>query len=1012
MRFVIDIESSDLLQKGLDYTVMPYKLRPDYRIYCIVIRHVDSPAIKTLVGAEITKENLQHVLRKCTELIGHNIVSFDLPVLKLAGLLDYDIAFPGKQTTLFGKPVEITDTLLWSKLLNADRFGGHSLEAWGKRLGNYKGDFKDFSKFTQEMLDYCIQDTAVNVDIFKALEVEQGDHDWSVPYSMEVKLSDLTLKQELFGFSFDSELAKRNLEELTKTMQEIAVKVDPLLPAKQMPKTEASFYVAPKIRFKKDGSISAVFQKFLDKLGAKLSEDRKIIHYEGKEFPVTYDGPLKSEVAATIEDIDVVKSYLLSLGWKPVEVKERDITKNLDKTVKKPPEVLEAIERYIKQTEGSLFKKLRHDHLEIEDGQLRSHLMKMFNETKPQTKYGKMQAQKPIFLPTTPKLTVGVEKEICPNLIELGEKAEFVKDVVQYYTYRHRKNSIAGGVLDEDGEPITGFISAVREDGRIPTPADTLGANTGRYRHKLVCNVPRVTSLYGENMRALFGSGKDLYQLGFDFASLEARIMGHYVIPYKDGEALAEALVAEKPNDIHCYREDTEILTESGWKLFGELCGVEKVAQYNKGRIEFVIPDGIVWQKYKGKMYNDPTTFFSVTPNHRLYYESYTAANRGKEKGRICLAEKFSPSSDKRYILGGVVTNPEHTELRDEEIQLLAAIQADGCLNKDNSGIEFSFVKERKITRLKGILTALGVSYGLGSHFRKGRAEVKIRIPSSELAVKLRGYLEKDKSPKNILLNLSARQLEIFVDEIVHWDGTLTNKNDVVLDTTSKSTVDFVQTACSLIGRKCIVSEYDRKTSFGDCYMYRAYISKKSTPNNFAANKKLVVEEYEGYIGCVSVQSGLVLTRRKGVIVVSGNTLNAKKLGIDRSAAKSFSYAAIYGAQPKKLAKMLGISEEEGKRLFNEYWEAVPALKELKQSVEKEWEQTGKKHIKGLDGRLLKTRSKHSLINVLFQSGGAIAAKWSSVLIAEYLADRNLLGNPFEHTKEDAKVWFMIAYHK
>lgn len=691
MRFVIDIESSNLLQKGLDYTSMPYKLKPDYTVYCIVIRHVDSSAVKTLVGDEITKENLQHALRKCTELIGHNIVSFDLPVLSLLGLLDYKIGFPGKQTTLFGKQVKITDTLLLSKLLNADRFGGHSLEAWGKRLGNYKGDFKDFSKFTQEMLDYCIQDTAVNVDIFKALEGEQGGHDWTVPYSMEVKLADLTLKQELFGFSFDSDLAKNNIEELTKTMQDIAVKVDPILPPKQMPKTEAAYYIPPKIKFKKDGTVSAVFQKFLDKLGASLSEDRKFILYEGKEFPVTYEEPLKSETSATIEDIDVVKSYLLSLGWKPVEVKERDITKNLDKTVKKPPEVLEAIERYIKQTEGSLFKKLRHDHLEIEEGQLRAYLMKVFNETKPQTKYGKMQAQKPIFLPTTPKLTVGVEKEICPNLIELGEKAEFVKDVVHYYTYRHRKNSIAGGVLDEDGEPITGFISAVREDGRIPTPADTLGANTGRYRHKLVCNVPRVSSLYGEPMRALFGSGKGLYQLGFDFASLEARIMGHYVIPYKDGTSLAEALVAEKPNDIH--------------------------------------------------------------------------------------------------------------------------------------------------------------------------------------------------------------------------------------------------------------------------------------------------------------------------------SINARKLGIDRSAAKGFSYAAIYGAQPKKLAKMLGITEEEGKRLFNEYWDAVPALKELKQSVEKEWEQTGKKHIKGLDGRLLKTRSKHSLINVLFQSGGAIAAKWSSVLIAEYLAERNLLGNPFEHTKEDAKVWFMIAYH-
>lgn len=691
MRFVIDIESTDLLQNGLDYTEMPYKLKDDYKIHCVVVRHVDSGAVKTLVGAEITKENLQYTLRKCTELIGHNIVCFDLPVLQAYGVLDYDIAFPKKQTTLFGKPCKITDTLLLSKLLNADRFGGHSLDAWGRRLGNHKQDFNDWSKFSQEMLDYCIQDTAVNVSVFHKLVEEQGNHDWSIPYSMEVKLAGLTLKQELFGFSFDSELAKNCLNDLSDKMQEIAVKVDPLLPKKKMPKSQSNAYVMPKIKFKKSGEISAVFEKFLHKTGAILSEDKKTVFFNNKEFSITTEEPLLDEDDATVEDIDVVKSYLLSLGWKPSEVKERDITKNQNKTIKKPGEIVEAIERYIKQTESSLFKELRLECMGIQENQLRTHLMKLAMETRPQIKYNKMQAQKPIFLPTTPKLTVGVEKEICPNLVALGEQAEFVKEVVKYYTYRHRKNSIAGGALDEDGEPITGFLSAVREDGRIPTPADTLGANTGRYRHKLVCNIPRVTSLYGEPMRNLFGCGSGLYQLGFDFASLEARIMGAYVMPYKDGAALAEALVAEKPNDIH--------------------------------------------------------------------------------------------------------------------------------------------------------------------------------------------------------------------------------------------------------------------------------------------------------------------------------SINARKLGIDRSAAKSFSYAAIYGAQPKKLAKMLGISEEEGKRLFNEYWEAVPALKELKQAVEKEWESGGKKHIAGLDGRLLNTRSKHSLINVLFQSGGAISAKWSSVLIAEYLDELGLLGNPFLHTKTDTKVWFLIAYH-
>lgn len=694
MDFVIDIEANMLLQDALDYSELPYKLKEDFKIWCVVVRHVQTGMTKYLLQENLSKDNLRHLLRKCTHLIGHNIVQYDLPILQLYGILDYEIKYPGSDSvaTLFGRNVHVTDTLLLSKLLNADRFGGHSLDAWGKRLGNYKGDFKDFSQFSQKMLDYCIQDTSVNVDIYLELLKEKGEHDWSVPYSMEIKLYDLGLKRELFGFSFDRELAEANLRELETLMSKIAEKVNPLLPEKKMTKGAVKEYIMPKIKFKKDGSISAVFQKFLDKHNAIYCSEDNSVEYQGKHFEVNSELPLKTTETATIEDIDTVKSYLISLGWVPSEIKERDLTKNTDKSVKKVPEIQEAIDRYIKQTEESVFKQLRLDFFEVETIEELAKLLKdRLDETKPQMKWGKVQPQRPIFVPTTPKLTVGVEKELCPNLVALGEKAEFVKDVVKYYTYRHRKNAIAGGAVDEEGEPETGFISCVRDDGRIPTPADTLGANTGRYRHKIVCNIPRVTSLYGEPMRNLFGCGEGFYQLGFDFASLEARIMGHYVIPFKDGESLAESLVAEKPNDIH--------------------------------------------------------------------------------------------------------------------------------------------------------------------------------------------------------------------------------------------------------------------------------------------------------------------------------SINARKLGIDRSAAKSFSYAAIYGAQPKKLAKMLGVPMKEAERLFNDYWDAVPALKELKTVVEKEWEQGGKKFIKGLDGRLLHTRSKHSLINVLFQSGGAIAAKWTTVKLCQFLENKELLGNPFTDSATDIKVWMMIEMH-
>jgi len=408
---------------------------------------------------------------------------------------------------------------------------------------------------------------------------------------------------------------------------------------------------------------------------------------------------------------------------------------------------------------------------------------------------------------------------------------------------------------------------------------------------------------------------------------------------------------------------------------------------------------------------NDPVTNFSVTPEHRVYYESNSATRNGYESGRIVLAKDFKPSTDKRFIKGGTVVSKGIAELSDDEIRLIVATQADGHLALDCSAIAFSFVKERKISRMKEILDRMQAKYTVSTHSRKGRDEVTLRLASGPLTVKIRKYLSSKKVPLNSLLAMSARQMQVFIDEVVYWDGTLRKNKDVVLDTTCKETVNFVQTLCSLTNRKCMVSKYLRNTNFGDCIVYRAYLSVAALGNNATGSSELQEEDYEGYIGCVAVPSGLVLVKRNGVIIVSGNTLNAKKLGIDRNSAKSFSYAAIYGAQPKKLSKMLGISEEEGKRLFNEYWEAVPALKELKQKVEKEWETSGKKNILGLDGRLLNTRSKHSLINVLFQSGGAIAAKWSSVKIAEYLEEHDLLGNPLENSKNDEKVWFMIAYH-
>ncbi len=555
-RVVLDIETSGLLEPNLDYSKMPYRLKQDFKLWCIVLRDLDTNEVQTLVIDQCTKENLKEALKDCTEVIGHNIALFDLPVLMLLDVLEYEIGYPGKPSLVFGNECLITDTLLLSKLLLPDRFdkhGKHSLKSWGLRTGNFKGDFDDFSQYSEAMLSYCIQDTSTNAQLYRKLLADKNANkaSWDRAYSMEVKLADLTLKQSVFGFKFDIELAKQCLDDLDEKLKTIKAKVDPLMPDRKLTKGEEKFYEWPKKPFLKTAELASSAIKFADKIGGTIEgtcADDAYLVFNGEKYKFTERKKLDVKMKADIDDLDNLKAYLLSLGWAASEWGERDLLKKQDKTKKTKEEVLDTINRYVQQTFNGYYSEERCELIGCAHSEtaLLNHLVKLAAK------------DKPIWVPKSPKLAVGLEKNICPGLEVLGEKAEFVGDVVKYLTYKHRRSSILGGNAEYDPEdeeePEKGFLAHVREDGRIPTPADTVAANTGRYRHRVCVNVPRVSSLYGDKMRAMFGAGNPWWQLGFDFASLEGRIQGHFCLPYTNGEELAKQLTAEKPNSIHCVK--------------------------------------------------------------------------------------------------------------------------------------------------------------------------------------------------------------------------------------------------------------------------------------------------------------------------------------------------------------------------------------------------------------------------------------------------------------------------
>ena len=147
------------------------------RIHCIVIGELDSDRVHEY-GPDQIVDALAHLARADT-LIGHNIQSYDLPVLrKLHGWAPRSAC-------------RIIDTLIAGRLIlpNLDRidgevtkrardkafgqiYGKYSLEAWGIRLGVAKigTELEDWSKWSPEIQARCVGDVRINTRLWQFLQ--------------------------------------------------------------------------------------------------------------------------------------------------------------------------------------------------------------------------------------------------------------------------------------------------------------------------------------------------------------------------------------------------------------------------------------------------------------------------------------------------------------------------------------------------------------------------------------------------------------------------------------------------------------------------------------------------------------------------------------------------------------------------------------------------------------------------------------------------------------------------
>lgn len=116
-----------------------------------------------------------------------------------------------------------------------------------------------------------------------------------------------------------------------------------------------------------------------------------------------------------------------------------------------------------------------------------------------------------------------------------------------------------------------------------------------------------------------------------------------------------------------------------------------------------------------------------------------------------------------------------------------------------------------------------------------------------------------------------------------------------------------------------------------------------------------------------------------------------KKAKKGRKNSKPGKYGLSYGCKEEKLSSTLKCDATTAKRLWNQFWDGNTALKGLRDYLETLYDSRGGVnggYLIGLDGRILRIRKKHALVNTMFQSGGNIVVKTATCLMFNKLVPK------------------------
>ena len=390
--------------------------------------------------------------------------------------------------------------------------------------------------------------------------------------------------------------------------------------------------------------------------------------------------------------------------------------------------------------------------------------------------------------------------------------------------------------------------------------------------------------------------------------------------------------------DGFCYSNDTEVLTENGWKLLKDIVENKekvKIATLNpeKNEVEYHYPLDYMSYNYKDKMFvqDSKSINLSVTKNHRLWVKPlnttkyiFIEANKspknifykkdfpykGNEEEYFILPEyknEFNVIGGiKKFFGGKIQKQPDYIQhiykkelniKMDYWLQFLGVYLAEGWTIKGRIFIAQSpnSYKLKEITRL---LKESGFKF-VYSFSKKKLNKGVFKVCNKQLAIYLKQFGKaRTKFIPRKLLNLSKRQSLILLNSLMVGDGNYKkykNNEGSNYYTSSKQLANNVQELALKCGYASNIKEtFDKKYNI---IRYEIRINKNiEVLQNYSKDGRNFIP-YNNKVYCIEIPNNIMYVRRKGKGCWCGNSIiyseGQLKLGFPLNARYNYDLIAL-----------------------------------------------------------------------------------------------------------------------